>query len=204
MFPINFLLFLQIILFLFITPGSPRILVISYAIKYGMEKTTWTALGDISANMVQMIIVIFGISSLLIAYPAVMSVMKWLGAAYLLYLAYGLMRSKVKNINTQKIEHNKKTLSFFRDGFIVAGLSPKAIIFFGTIFPNFIDYSANYIAQFCILAFSYVSLDFFTLLIYGFAAKKISIWLKANPKKINVVSALALIIIAFITSFVKV
>ena len=118
MFPINFLLFLQIILFLFITPGSPRILVISYAIKYGMEKTTWTALGDISANMVQMIIVIFGVSSLLIAYPAIMSVMKWLGTTYLLYLAYGLMRSKVKNINTQKIvtfTHNGKDKIAYKD-----------------------------------------------------------------------------------------
>ena len=98
----------------------------------------------------------------------------------------------------------KKKISFFKDGFIVAGLSPKAIIFFGTIFPSFIDFSANYIAQFIILALTYVSLDFVTLLFYGFTAKKISIWLKANPKTINIVSSLALIIIAFIAVFIKV
>ena len=74
----------------------------------------------------------------------------------------------------------------------------------GTIFPSFIDFSANYIAQFIILALTYVSLDFVTLLFYGFTAKKISIWLKANPKTINIVSSLALIIIAIIVVFIKV
>ena len=203
-FPVNYLLFTQIILFLFITPGSPRILVVSYAMTYGMKKTTWTALGDISANTVQMIIVIFGVSSILIAHPSIMLVVKWLGVTYLVYLALEIFYSKVKNINLKKFEDNKKTFSFFKDGFIVAGLSPKAIIFFGTIFPNFIDFSANYIIQFFILAFTYISLDFISLLIYGFTAKRISVWLKANPKTINFVSSLALIIIAFIAAFVKI
>ena len=88
MLPINFLLFIQIIIFLFITPGSPRVLVVSYAMTYGMKKTVWTALGDISANGVQMIVVTFVIGSLLIRYPQIVDTMKWLGVAYLLYLAY--------------------------------------------------------------------------------------------------------------------
>jgi len=203
MFPDNYLLFTQILLFLFITPGSPRILIISYAMKYGMGKTVWTAVGDISANIVQMIIVIFGVSSILIAFPKIMLIMKWLGVLYLLYLAYGMMLSKVQNTDGEKIEENKKTFSFFKDGFIVAGLSPKAIIFFGTIFPNFIDFSLNYIVQFTILAFTYIALDFLTLLIYGFTSEKISIWLKANPRTINIISSIALIIIAIFAAFIK-
>ena len=151
-----------------------------------------------------MIIVVFIIGSLLIAYPQILSTIKWLGIFYLLYLSYELLQSRVKNISIEGINVDKKTFSFFKDGFIVAGLSPKAIVFFGTIFPSFIDFSANYIAQFIILALTYVSLDFITLLIYGFTAKKISIWLKTNPKTINIVSSLALIIIAFIAVFIKV
>ena len=94
MLPVNFLLFIQIILFLFITPGSPRVLVVSYAMTYGMKKTVWTALGDISANAMQMIVVTFVIGSLLIRFPQIMIVMKWLGVAYLLYLAYELYRAR--------------------------------------------------------------------------------------------------------------
>ena len=204
MLPVNFLLFIQIILFLFITPGSPRVLVVSYAMTYGMKKTVWTALGDISANAMQMIVVTFVIGSLLIRFPQIMIVMKWLGVAYLLYLAYELYRTRVKNFNSPKENASKNSLSFFRDGFMVAGLSPKALIFFGAIFPNFMDFNGNYIGQFIILAITYVVLDFITLIIYGMGAKKISLWLQANPKTINLVSSAALLIIALIAAYVKV
>ena len=204
MFPLNYFLFTQIILFLFITPGSPRILIVSYAMRYGMQKTVWTALGDISANTVQMIVIVFGVGSLLLIYPQILSVMKWLGIIYLLYLAWGLMQSHAKKISIDGIDIDKKTLSFFKDGFVVAGLSPKALIFFATIFPNFIDFKSNYVVQFIILGISYVTLDFISLMVYGLTAKKISVWLKANPKTINIISASALVIIALITAFVKV
>ena len=84
---------------------------------------------------------------------------------------------------------------------MVAGLSPKAWIFFGVIFIQFIDFSTNYIVQFLILIVTYVSLDFISLIIYGAAAEKISKWLKTNPKVINIISACALVIIAIVVAF---
>jgi threonine/homoserine/homoserine lactone efflux protein len=79
---------------------------------------------------------------------------------------------------------------------MVASLSPKAIIFFGTIFSSFIDYESNIISQFIILMTTYVVLDFATLMIYGAAAEKISLWLKSKPKTLNTISACVLVIIA--------
>jgi threonine/homoserine/homoserine lactone efflux protein len=79
---------------------------------------------------------------------------------------------------------------------MVAGLSPKAIIFFGTIFSSFINFESNIVSQFLILMITYVFLDFVTLMIYGFAADKISIWLKGKPKVLNTISACVLLIIA--------
>ena len=204
MYPENYLLYLQIILFLFITPGSPRVLIVSYSMTYGVTKSTWTAFGDITANTLQMIIVTFIIGSILIRYPQIMIVIKWLGVFYLLYISYELFHLKVKNFNSTNQETAKSTLSLFLDGFFVAGLSPKALIFFGTIFPNFMNFQKNYISQFCILAITYVILDFLTLMIYGFGARKISVWLQANPKTINLVSSAALLIIALIAIFIKV
>ncbi len=203
MLPLNYFLYIQILLFLFITPGSPRILIASYAIRYGMQKTVWTALGDISANTVQMIIIVFGLGSLLFAFPQILLVMKWLGIIYLMYLAWELMQSHVKKISIEEIDFDKKRLSFFKDGFIVAGLSPKALIFFATILPNFIDFKSNFIFQFFVLGISYVTLDFISLMIYGFTARKITVWLKANPRTINIISSIALIIIAVIAAFAK-
>ena len=203
MIPENYLLFIQIILFLFISPGSPRILIISYAISYGMKKTVWTAIGDISANTLQMTLVTFLIGSILITYPQILIVIKWLGVIYLCYLAYELRTAKVKSFFSSKNLTTKSLLSFFFDGFFVAGLSPKALIFFGAIFPNFINFNKNYISQFIILAMTYIILDFLTLFIYGLGAKKISTWLITNPKTINLISSTALFIIALITAFIK-
>ena len=65
MFPNDFILFLQIILVLFITPGTPRIVIITYSMNYGVKKCIWTALGDVSANIIQATLVIFFIGSFL-------------------------------------------------------------------------------------------------------------------------------------------
>jgi homoserine/homoserine lactone efflux protein len=79
---------------------------------------------------------------------------------------------------------------------LIAGLSPKAIVFFGTIFTSFIDFNSNYYIQFLILMSTYVTLDFLTLMMYGLAAEKISKWLKGNPKTLNTISACVLVVIA--------
>ena len=72
--------------------------------------------------------------------------------------------SKIKSIELG-IKDSKSRFSFYKDGFLVAGLSPKAIIFFGTIFSSFIDFSISYIGQFIILMSTYVILDFITFLL---------------------------------------
>ena len=67
--------------------------------------------------------------------PNFLNTFKWIGIAYLLYLAYDLYNSKPKDISSNNIS-SKSFFSFFRDGFLVAGTSPKAWMFFPLIFPN--------------------------------------------------------------------
>ena len=195
MFPSDFLIFLQIILFLFITPGLPRVVIVSHTLNYGLNRSVWTALGDISANIIQGILVVFIIGSFLSNNPQVLSYLKWAGILYIVYLAYDTYTAKISSINS-KSQSTKSIFSFYKDGFMVAGLSPKAIIFFGTIFSSFINFESNIVSQFLILMITYVILDFVTLMIYGFAADKISIWLKGKPKFLNTISACVLLIIA--------
>ena len=195
MFPSDFLIFLQIILFLFITPGLPRVVIVSHTLNYGLKKSVWTAFGDISANIIQGILVVFIIGSFLSDNPQVLNYLKWAGIFYIVYLAYDTFTAKISSINS-KSQSTKSTFSFYKDGFMVAGLSPKAIIFFGTIFSSFINFESNIVSQFLILMITYVVLDFLTLIIYGVAAEKISIWLKSKPKVLNTISACVLLIIA--------
>ena len=195
MFPSDYLIFLQIILFLFITPGLPRVVIVSHTLNYGLKKSVWTAVGDVSANIIQGILVVFLIGSFLSDNPEILYYLKWAGILYIVYLAYDTYTAKISSINSRE-QSTKSILSFYKDGFMVAGLSPKAIIFFGTIFSSFINFESNVFSQFIILMITYVVLDFLTLMIYGMAAEKISIWLKSKPKVLNTISACVLLIIA--------
>ena len=202
MFPVNYILFLQIIIFLFITPGTPRIVIISYSMNYGIQKCIWTALGDVSANIVQATLVIFVLGSFFVDNPNFLNIFKWIGIAYLFYLAYDVYKTQPEDPTTKNII-TKSFFSFFKDGFLVAGTSPKAWAFFPLIFPQFIDFNSNYIFQFFILITTYVVLDFLSLIGYAIAANKLIVWIKANPKVINTISACALILIAFVITFTQ-
>ncbi|MDB2680493.1 LysE family translocator [Candidatus Pelagibacter bacterium] len=202
MYPLNYFLFLQIILFLFITPGTPRIVIISYSMNYGVQKCIWTALGDVTANIIQATLVIFVLGSFFTDNPNFLNTFKWIGVLYLLYLAYDIYTSRPKDINSDNIT-SKSIFSFFRDGFLVAGTSPKAWMFFPLIFPQFIDFNSNYIVQFLILITTYAVLDFLSLIAYAVLAKKLIVWIQANPKVINTISACVLLIIAIIIVFIQ-
>ncbi len=202
MLPLNYFLFLQIILFMFITPGTPRIVIISYSMNYGVQKCIWTALGDVTANAIQAILVIFFLGSFFVDNPSFLNTFKWIGIVYLLYLAYDIYNSRPKEINSNN-NSSKSIFSFFKDGFLVAGLSPKAWMFFPLIFPQFIDFNSNYIIQFIILTTTYVVLDFLSLIAYAVLAKKLIVWIQANPKVINTISACVLLIIAIVIAFIQ-
>ena len=197
MLPLDFILFLQIIIFLFITPGTPRIVIVSYSMNYGIRNCVWTAFGDITANFIQATLVIFVIGSFFSDHPSFLNTFKWIGIFYLCYLAYDIYKSRPKDINSKNFS-SKGFISFFKDGFLVAGTSPKAWMFFPFIFPQFIDFSGNYIIQFFILISTYMFLDFISLVGYAVLANKLIRWIKANPRIINSISACVLIIIAII------
>ena len=202
MLPLNYFLFLQIILFLFITPGTPRIVIISYSMNYGVQKCIWTALGDITANFIQATLVIFVLGSFFLDNPNFLNTFKWIGIIYLIYLAYDVYKSKPKDINSQDYSE-KSIFSFFKDGFLVAGTSPKAWAFFPLIFPQFIDFNSNYVVHFFILITTYMVLDFLSLIGYAILANKLIVWLKANPKVINTISACVLLTIAIIIAVIQ-
>ena len=202
MLPLEYFLYLQIIFFLFITPGTPRIVIISYSMNYGVRKCVWTALGDISANIIQATLVIFVIGSFISENPIILNLLKWIGIFYLIYLAYDIYKSRPKDINSKEII-KKSFFSFFKDGFLVAGTSPKAWMFFPFIFPQFINFNENYVIQFLVLLTTYVILDFVSLIGYAILANNLIAWIKTNPKVINTISACVLIIIAIIIVFTQ-
>ena len=150
-----------------------------------------------------MIFIAFGVGALVSAYPIILNYLKWTGILYLLYVAFDLLKfSKILDFN--KNLSIKSNIALFRDGFLVAFLSPKAWVFFAAIFPQFLNLKSDFLIQLIILIISWVVLDFSTLMLYGFTATKIVSWLKTNPKTINTISAWALVLIAIFIAFTNI
>ena len=169
---------------------------------YGTKNCIWIALGDITANLIQATLVIFFIDSFIANNGEILNILKWFGIAYLFYLSYDIYKSRPKKFNKKKVKQ-KTLLSFFKDGFIVAGTSPKAWIFFPLIFPQFINFNENYVSQFLILITTYMMLDFLSLIGYAILAKKLLNWINANPRVISSISAFVLILIAIFIGFTQ-
>ena len=203
MLPIDYFLFLQIAFFLTITPGTPRVVIVTYAINYGLKRSAITAIGDVSANTLQMVLIAFGMGTLISVYPNILNYLRWIGILYLLYIAFDLFKAS-KNLDFNKSLSTKSNLSLFRDGFLVAFLSPKAWVFFAAIFPQFLNLEGDFGIQLIVLIISWIVLDFSTLMLYAFTAQKIVRWLKTNPKTINTISACALGVIAIIIAFTNI
>ena len=202
MLPVDYFLFLQITFFLCITPGTPRVIIVTYAINYGLKRSVITAIGDVSANTLQMILIAFGIGTLVSVYPNILDYLRWIGILYLLYIAFDLFKSS-KNLDFNK-SLSKKVIFHYLEMVFSCFSQSKSLDIFGAIFPQFLNLEGNFGIQLIILIISWVVLDFSTLIIYGFTAQKIIGWFKTNPKKINTISACALLVIAFMIAFTNI
>ncbi len=196
MIPSNYVLFLQVIIVLLITPGPQRILIITNSMNYGFSKSLWTGLGDVSANIIQMICATFGMYALMKAYPQILDIFKWIGGLYLIYLAINFLKRKT-SLNVDQIISTRSSYNLFKDGFISALFSPGALVFFLVMFPTFLDPNNNFLIHFMVLLITHVSLDFFFLATYAGIASKISNFLKNYPNLISRLSGCILILLAY-------
>jgi len=196
MIPNNYLLFVQLVTILFITPGPQRILIITNSMNYGFPKSLWTGLGDVSANAIQMICATFVVYSLMKPNPQILDIFKWIGGLYLIYLAIKFLGRKT-SVTIDKTFNTRSAFDLFKDGFISALFSPGAIVFFVVMFPTFLDPNNNFMIHFTILMTTHVFLDFFFLTIYAGVSSRIAIFLKNYPNLISRLSGCALLFLAY-------
>ena len=136
MLPVEYFLYLQIIIFLFITPGTPRIVIISYSMNYGVRNCIWTAFGDVSANIIQATLVIFVIGTFFSDYPFFLNIFKWIGIIYLIYLAYDIYKSNIKSINSKEISQKSFFFHFTKMVFLLLEQVPRLGCSFHLYFHN--------------------------------------------------------------------
>ena len=159
---------------LLLIPGPTVLLVLSYAISQGKRVALATAAGVAFGDLIAMSVSLAGLGALGLASAMLFTVLKWIGAAYLIYLGITLLRnassaSLSEAENVAKISATK----VFCHATAVTALNPKSIVFFIAFAPQFIIVDSPLITQFVILVATFVGLAAINALTYALLADKL-------------------------------
>jgi threonine/homoserine/homoserine lactone efflux protein len=153
-------------------PGPTILLVISYALGHGRKVAGATVAGVTLGDFTAMTASMLGLGALLAASAAIFTVLKWIGAAYLIYLGIKLWRAPVGAGGGEQDEPVKaeKPLRIFLHAYMVTALNPKSIIFFVAFLPQFIDPARPVVQQLVIFEATFLVLATANATLYALLA----------------------------------
>ena len=173
----NFILLFSMTVFVAsIIPGPSMLLALTHGMHYGAKRTIASAMGNVTVTLIQASISIAGLGTILIASETTFQLIKWAGAAYLIYMGISMLCSSKISSSSSKLNHTNKRSSlrrmYLQAAFVTAG-NPKAIVFFTAVFPQFINPNAAYLSQFCILISICAFIAFNCFMIYAIGGQRI-------------------------------
>ncbi|MCY6382643.1 LysE family translocator [Hoeflea prorocentri] len=196
-----FVFFMTVLAFM-VTPGPSHLLMLSNSMTHGFRPSLATAAGDLTANAFQMLAAGLGLAALLIASQGALTVIKWAGVCYLVWMGVRMWRNAGSASSTAGTAPNAALKTLWLQGFITSAANPKAVVFFAALFPQFIDPSQPFLSQFFILSVTYIAIDGAFLASYGAGAGWLAARLKGRATKlVNRVGATFLIGAALLLGF---
>ncbi len=169
--PETYLLYLGVLAAFFATPpDTSQLLIVSNSLRHGLRRSLATVAGDLSANVLQMTAAAFGLTALIATSADALWLVKWLGVAYLAWIGLHLMFRSGTAHTAPKSKAQPRHL--FRQGFLTSSANPYAVVFFGALFPQFIDPAHAIAPQLLILGATYLVVDGVTLILWGWAAER--------------------------------
>lgn len=155
------------------TPGAGAINTMSNSLNAGFRRSIWGILGQQTALIVHVLIVALGVGVLVASSPMAFNVIRYAGAAYLVYLGIRQFLSKPAAAQEQAATlSNEPAWSIFRRGFWVNLLNPKAIVFFLAFTPQFIRPDQPLVTQYAVLTATIVAIDILVMWFFFAAAAK--------------------------------
>lgn len=156
---------------LLLIPGPTVLLVLSYAMSRGRATALASAAGVAVGDFIAMTASLLGLGALVMASATAFLVLKWLGAAYLVYLGISLLRS-APTVEPGPRATETQTQGVFYHAAIVTALNPKSIAFFIAFVPQFVMQDAALVPQFAILIVTFVLLAALNALAYALLADR--------------------------------
>ena len=158
---------------LLVIPGPTLMLVLSYAMTQGRRVAVASALGVATGDLIAMSLSVIGLGALLLTSALAFTVLKWVGAIYLVYLGLRMLRSAMRPGQTTALTDRPAGESagkVFRDLATVTALNPKSNTFFVAFVPQFIQADAAFAPQAAILVATFVGIAAINALLFALAA----------------------------------
>jgi homoserine/homoserine lactone efflux protein len=150
-----------------LVPGPAVLLVIAQGLAQGGRASILANLGILTGNTIYFALSAAGLGAVLLASYEVFFAIKWIGAAYLVWLGVTAFFGKSSTLSVTAPRERPRPLKMLINGVVLQLANPKAILFFTALLPQFIDPAEPLLAQFVILAVTSVVLEFLVLLGYG-------------------------------------
>jgi len=143
-----------------------------------------------------------GVGFIITASPILKTIMQMGGAIFLVYLGFKMINTTQTKIT---LKNSKKKSTFYKEGILLAITNPKPIIFFSSIYPQFVDSNSKTVfLDFSILGILFMLSSFFILLIYSLFSKRFFNLFLNNPKhlkRFNIISGSILVLLGIILVF---
>lgn len=157
-----------------VAPGPNNLLAVNHGARYGLNRALVAGLGRLLAFTLMIIVTAVGLGAALAAPEVAFQVIKWGGAAYLVYLGIRTFLAKGEGTEEAGVGKQATLMKQARSEFIVAVGNPKAILIFTAFFPQFIKPDLPFISQFFVLGVVFLIMEFFALGLYAAAGKQVA------------------------------
>ncbi len=173
----TWLLYLVAASLLCVTPGPNTLLALVHGASHGVERTVFTCLGGALGFTLVIGVSMAGLGALLTTSATVFTILKWVGAAYLVYLGIVTWRAPPLTVRLTPEHRSARRRTLFSQGFMAAASNPKGIVFFAAFLPQFIDPGRSQLTQFLVLAATFVFIEFVYELGLAGSATRLGPWL---------------------------
>ncbi|MFO1335904.1 MAG: LysE family transporter [Piscinibacter sp.] len=181
----TWLIYLAAAIGLSLSPGPNGLLALTHGALHGRRMTLWTIFGGSFGFVAVIALSMFGIGALLQTSLVWLTVLKWLGGAYLVWLGIQVWRAPALGVELMALSSERGGWSLFRQGALSAMTNPKGILFFAAFLPQFIDPARSLVMQFLIMAGTFAGIEVITEFVIASTAHRIRPWLERSGKRFN-------------------
>ena len=168
-------------LVLCVTPGPTVFFVIGHSLKHGKSSVIPMVFGALTGDIILMGLSFIGLSAILATSVFMFTLLKFVGALYLIYLGIKAWKSDASIQNDdKKTDQPLKKRKVYRDALLVTALNPKGIIFFTAFFPLFLDVNSALLPQMIILALTFMGVALSTNSCYSIFSSYLSTKVKSK------------------------